>query len=336
MDEQLLQRIQSLYGIKIFSTRPVRDIYRLETDQGYLCCKGVDYKIEKFLYIYYATEHLLKNGFDLVPAYIHTLTGDPYFTYNNQIYFLTEWIRGREANLSNLVDLELAMITLAKMHKAALGFKPSKSIRLKSRQGKWVKRYRKRMEDLQAYKAMVELKLEKTTFDRYFLKHVDSRIKECEEAARLLEEANYEEQAKLSKKAGGFCHNDYVYHNVMINDAEPQAYIIDFDYCRHDIRVYDLARAIRRIVKDKEHGDDILDVVLTAYNSVYPLEKEEYRILAAFLQFPQRFWRIADRYYNGKRDWSARKFHKRLKSCIRRQRYQKKLVKEILNHVHKN
>lgn len=332
MDEQLKQKVETLYGVHILRTRKVRDITKLETDHGDLCLKGVDYKPEKLLYIYHAIEHLLKNGFCQLPAFIHTLTGDPYFTYNGEIFFITEWIPGRESNFKNLVDLELAVVSLARMHRATRGFHPPAGIKLKSRHGKWTDRFRDRTEELRHYKEMALQNPNPTDFDRYYLKHVDQEMEDCEKALHLLTEANYHEMAKKAKKDGGFCHNDYVYHNVMINDLEPNAYIIDFDYARHDVRVYDLARFMRRVIKKKDQQKDLLDVILSSYISEYPLEPREYTLLAAFIQFPQRFWRMADRYYNRKRDWSEKRYYRQLKRSIKRQRHQKKLVKEILHY----
>lgn len=332
MDEQLKQKVESLYGIKIIRTRKVRDITKLETEQGNLCLKGVDYKPEKLLYIYHAVEYLLKKNFHQLPAFIHTLTGDSYFTYNGEIFFVTEWIEGRESNFKDLVDLEMALTALARMHRASQGFHPPAGTKLKSRHGKWTDRFRNRADELRQFKELALQKAMPTNFDRYYLKHVDREIEDCEKALHLLEDAGYHEIAKQAKKEGGFCHNDYVYHNVMINDEEPNAYIIDFDYARHDLRVYDIARFMRRVIKKKEHQSDLLDIILTTYSSEYPLEPREYILLAAFIQFPQRFWRMADRYYNGKRNWSEKRFYRQLKRSVKRQRHQKKLVKEILHY----
>ncbi|AZR74900.1 hypothetical protein BBF96_10475 [Anoxybacter fermentans] len=328
----MLQKIEKIYGIHIFSIQPIRDIYRLKTDQGKLCLKEIDYKLKKFLFIYYAMEHLINRGFHQLPAFVHTLTGDPYFSYNDRIFFISEWIDGRESDFKNPADLDLALITLAKMHRASIGFRPPSHVKVKSRLGIWPKRFHKRISDLKKFKEIALQKVEPSTFDKYYLKHVDKIIQEGEKALQLLEKSAYNELVKQAKKDGSFCHNDFVYHNVLIDDSIPAAYIIDFDYCRFDLRIYDIARLIRRIIKDKEFKEDLLDIILYSYNSEYPLLKEEYPVLAAFLQFPQRFWRIADRYYHQKCDWSDEKFHSHLKRAVRRYRYQRSLVKEILRY----
>lgn len=331
MDE-LLKKVETLYGVQIYSAEPIRDIHKLTTDQGYLCLKSVDYRSNKLLFIYHAMEHLLENGFDLIPAFVHDTTGNPYFTYGGKHYFVSEWMNGRECDFKNLVDLELAMISLAKLHKASNGFKPPKKIKVKSRLSDWPARYQKRIDQLKEFKKAAEQKKNPTKFDTYYLKHADSKIHDAVLALQLLDCSDYQRLVKQAKQSGNFCHNDYVYHNILIDDSEPVACIVDFDYCRHDLRMYDLARLIRRVIKGKKYQKETLDVILTSYNSEFPLLPEEYPILAAFLQFPQRFWRMADRYYNNKREWSEKKFYSRLKRSVRQQRNKKSLVKEILRY----
>lgn len=335
MDDGLIKKIEKLYGLKIYSQQQNRDVYQLETNQGNLCFKEIEYSLKKFLFIYNAMEHLLKNGFNQLPAFIHTLTGDPYITYQDKYYFLSEWLDGRESDFDNLADLEMGLIALAKLHRASKGFKPPSNVKVKSRLGVWPKRFKKRLKALKEFRDIALNREEQTRFDRYYLKHADTIIEEGEKSLKILESSAYDKLNKQAKKDRTFCHNDFVYHNVLIDDSIPKAYIIDYDYCRYDIRVYDLARLIRRLIKEKKYKEDILDIVLTAYNSEYPLLKEEYPILAAFLQFPQRCWRMCDRYYNNKRDWGEKKFRSRLKRAVRRYRYKRSLVKEIISYEKK-
>ena len=332
LDSQMIECVESLYGFKILSYNKTRAVWKITTSQGDFCLKVLTYGPDKFAYVYHVMQHLIDNGFTRIPGVVHTLAGEPSFCWNEQIYFVSHWITGRESNLKNFVDLEMALLALGEMHRASLGLKLPKGVKQKSRVDSWPQRFKSRMADLEEFKKIALSKAKPSVVDRYFLKHVDENIEDCKLALQLLDCPEYYRIAKETKKAGLFCHNDYAYHNVMINDAEPAAYIIDFDYARNDLRVYDLARMVKRVVKEKRGQKDLLDIVLSTYNASYPLEKDEYRLLAAFMQFPQRFWRISDRYYNTKRKWSDKKFYTRLKHGYRRQRHQKLLVKEILRY----
>lgn len=332
LNAQMVEHVESLYGFKILSAEKTRAVWKIFTDQGDFCFKEVNYGPEKFAYVYHAMDHLVKNGFTRMPRVIHTLKGEHSFTYNERIYFVSEWVPGRESDLKNFVDLEMALVALAQMHKASRGLKLPKGLKIKTRCTNWPDRFRSRMADLEEFKQIALKKEKRSAVDQYFLKHVDENIEDCKRALKLLDCPEYYELAERSLAEGVFCHNDYAYHNVMIDDSEPAAYVIDFDYVRSDLRVYDLARMVKRVIKEKRGQKDLLDVVLSTYNSGYPLEKDEYRILAAFLQFPQRFWRISDRYYNRKRKWSDKKYYTRLKHGYRRQKHQKLLVKEILEY----
>jgi len=42
-------------------------------------------------------------------------------------------------------------------------------------------------------------------------------------------------------------------------------------------------------------------VIIDAYTSIEPISKEEFEILEIMLQFPQKFWRVVNRYYNSRR-----------------------------------
>lgn len=341
MVEELLQKIENLYGVKIFSTKQIRGVHCLHTDQGDLCLKKIEYNLKKFLFIYHAMEHLLEHNFKQLPAFIHTLTGEPYFNFQEENYFLSEWLSGRECNFKNPVDLEIALVTLARMHRFSKGFQPPGQIKQRSRLEIWPDRLKKRTANLKKFKELAINKTNPTKIDRYFLKHINSKLADCKKAIKLIDTPIYRNLVKKIKDEGSFCHNDFVYHNVLINDQEsykkpPKAYILDFDYCRYDLRVYDLARVIRRIIKEKKYQNDFLDIILSAYNSEYPLETEEYQILAGFLQFPQRFWRIADRYYNQKQAWSEKKYYTQMKNSVRRFQHRKRLIKEILSYEKKD
>lgn len=341
MVQELLEKIEDLYGVKIFATKQIRGVYCLHTNEGDLCLKKIEYNLKKFLFIYHAMAHLLEQNFTQLPAFIYTQTGEPYFSFQEEHYFLSEWLSGRECDFKNLVDIEIALVTLARMHRFSKGFQPPDKIKARSRLEVWPERLKRRTANLHRFKEMAINKIQPTKVDKYFLKHIDSKLVDCQKAIKLIDTPIYRSLVNKIKDEGSFCHNDFVYHNVLINDQEahrknPEAYILDFDYCRYDLRVYDLARVIRRIIKEKKFQSDFLDVILSAYNSEYPLERDEYQILAGFLQFPQRFWRIADRYYNQKQAWSEKKFYLQIKNSVRRFRYRKRLIKEILSYEKKD
>ena len=73
-----------------------------------------------------------------------------------------------------------------------------------------------------------------------------------------------------------------------------------------------MTKVLKRCNWDFEFGKAILE----AYNSEVPLKEEEYKVIYAYLQFPQRYWRLANRYYYNEVNWGQNTFTKKLESII--------------------
>ena len=59
--------------------------------------------------------------------------------------------------------------------------------------------------------------------------------------------------------------------------------------------------------------------IINSYNSVSEIKPEEYKVLYAYLQFPQRYWRLANRYYYNEVNWGQNTFANKLSSIIQEQ-----------------
>jgi spore coat protein I len=58
------------------------------------------------------------------------------------------------------------------------------------------------------------------------------------------------------------------------------------------------------------------EIITHAYSSVEMLSKEDLEVMRIILQFPQKFWRVINRYYNSRRSWSEKSFVIRLQEVI--------------------
>ena len=61
---------------------------------------------------------------------------------------------------------------------------------------------------------------------------------------------------------------------------------------------------------------DFAMAIIDSYNSVSALKPEEYKVLYVFLLFPQRYWRLANRYYYNEVNWGQNTFAGKLESII--------------------
>ena len=121
--------------------------------------------------------------------------------------------------------------------------------------------------------------------------------------------------------------SDYAHRNIIMGDDK--VHIINFDYCCYELRVYDVANLIRRKMRKCNWDIKKAISILDKYCSVEPLSKDDFVVLKIILQFPQKFWRVANRYYNSRRSWSERSFMARLREVTGEMDYHKKFIRNF-------
>lgn len=303
--------IERQFNIKIENIKPNRGVYYVKTDQGMRCLKKINYGIQKLLFVYGAKEHLRGNGFSTVDKYYLNIEGLPYALVNEDIYTLSEWIEGRECDFQNRDDLVSAAINLAKLHSSSRGYEPPENSKLKTDLGRWPHLMDKRIKSFEKMRDMARKKSCKTPFDLNYIKTVQFYKDLGKRAVHVLENSKYMDLCRITEEEESFCHHDYTYHNIII-DEENKVNVIDFDYCKREIRVYDISNFMIKVLKRVGWDVDYAKVIIDSYNTISPLSEDEYKVLFAFLLFPQRFWRLSNRYYYNEVNWAQATFNKKI------------------------
>jgi CotS family spore coat protein len=304
--------IERQFGIRIENMIPNRGVYLLNTNEGKRCLKKINYGIQKLLFIYGAKEHLTENGFTNIDRYYLNTEGEPYALVNEDIYTLSQWIDGRECNFHEDEDLIIASRNLAQLHLASKGYEPPENSKLKTDLGRWPHLMEKRVKSFDKMRNMVRKKKNrKTDFDYNYIKNVEFYKKLGLKAMNVLNDSEYMNLCKIAEDEKSFCHHDYTYHNIIIEDNN-KVNVVDFDYSKREVRVYDIANYIIKVLKRRDWDIKYAELILDSYNDISPLNKEEYRVLFAFLLFPQRFWRLCNRYYYNESSWIQNTFMKKL------------------------
>ncbi|WP_368489513.1 CotS family spore coat protein [Clostridium sp. BJN0013] len=310
--------IERQFNVKIENIKPSRGVYLLKTNKGMKCLKKINYGTQKLLFVYGAKEHLTKNGFPYVDKYSVNIDGNPYAIINEDIYTLSEWIKGRECDFKNREDVINAAKCLANMHIASKGYEPPENSKLKTDLGRWHHLMEKRVKALDKMKDMGRKKNNKGNFDLNYMKVVKFYKDFGKKAIEVLQDSKYDELCSITEGEKGFCHHDFTYHNIVV-DGNDTFNVIDFDYCKREIRSYDISSFMIKVLKRSNWNVENAQLIIDSYNEVSPIKEEEYKVIYAFLLFPQRFWRLANRYYYNEVNWPTNTFNKKLEELIAEQ-----------------
>lgn len=310
--------IERQFGIKIEQIKANKGVYYLKTDKGERCLKKINYGPQKLLFVYGAKEHLRKNGFNNLDKYYLNINGEPYALVNEDLYTLSEWLDGRECDFHNIEEVKIAANTLAKLHEASKGYDPPENSKLKSDLGRWPHLMEKRIKSLDKMRDMIRKKSIKNDFDMLYLRSMEFYKEIGKKALATLKESDYYELCMRAENEKSFCHHDFTYHNIILSD-NMDVHVIDFDYSKREVRTFDISNFMIKVLKRVEWNLDFADAIMESYNSVSELRTEEYKVLYAYLQFPQRYWRLANRYYYNEVNWGQNTFTGKLGSIIEEQ-----------------
>lgn len=299
LPEWLNENILWEYDLPAEKAIEVRGGFKIETAEGRRLVKLARTTPEAITLAYAALQYLRDRGFHQVAPIALTKYGDPYIKIENQaenqLYYLTDWISGKECQLEMLPQLKEAVATLARMQAAVEGFSPPPTPS-RERWHQWPGRYRQRLGELERCREMVEQGSVATEFDTLFLTEVGSFIEQGYFSLEWLDEAGYPQLVEEARRTGGICHSEFLGRNL-IRNRRGEIYVVNFDNCQLDLRVFDLGRLLSRVLPRYSWDLELTVGLLDLYQERKPLSAGELMVLISYLNFPQRFWRLARRHY---------------------------------------
>lgn len=304
-------------GLEVTDITPLRKVFVLQTNEGKKILKKIDYGKDRIEFINECVKKIYKKLPNVI-SFKEFGDGKIYKVWNEDYYIIMNLIEGREVAFTNVIEVKMSAELIAKMHIAArdslddICKSLNKNIN-ELKEESLVVRFDNCLNDLKYIKGLVSSYKYKNEFDNLFLSSVDEHIIEVEKALELLSFSGYstfrEELNNLT-----VCHNDLAEHNFIIKNEEIN--LIDFDYCTIDLRVVDIADFVLKSVKNVAFDIEKAQEAISSYDAIYPLSKEEFKMLYIILLYPRDFYSIVRGYYHKQKDWEEEVFVNRLKGKL--------------------
>ncbi|AZR73769.1 hypothetical protein BBF96_10455 [Anoxybacter fermentans] len=328
MERREVFKALETWGIRPEKVRRVRGVFKVWTDREIYCLKPVKDSKKRLLFFDSVIRYVKSRGFQVLASYIHTPEGEPFGNYDGQNLILTPWIEGKEIRYRSIKEMIGAAKVLAEFHKAAEGYKPEPGIKVKDKLGKWPEKLARRVGDIEFYIELAEK--EGSDFDWYFLKNADRILKDTKEAFIALRDSVYYKKVEESRNLTQICHGDPARRNFLI-DKKGQIHLIDYDSMKLDLPITDLWRLLRRTLNRDQWDIDVIRRILDGYTEVRPLDQEDYQLLAIFLTFPEKVWRILRKYYEkrGRDGWSYKRLFRKLRKFLAQQENRARFLSEF-------
>lgn len=312
-----------LYDFKVLRTYKGRGSLICETDQGMMVLReytGTSEKIELQNQILnqlgtengVRVDHFIKNKDGKI------ITADG----RNQTFIVKKWFEGIECNISSAQDIEEAVSVLSQIH-SLMASKELIDLNQK-KPPSIVHEFERKTRELKKIRSFVRGRAQKNEFDHLFLEYFDMFFHDATEVMNQVYQWDEEKFLSVIIKSRQICHGNFTHHNI-IKDHDGWI-VINFEKYLFDTRVRDLCQFMRKIMEKNEWDIAFMEKMLYSYQKRSPLSKEEFAYLFFRLAYPEKFWKIANYYYNSNKAWISEKNISKLKILIAQNSAKRELV----------
>lgn len=321
--EQVLEQ----YELEVKSVTKGRESYICDTDQGQKLLKEYRGSKERAEFLSRMLEHLYNQNL-FVERICCTKEGIPIAVGEDETkYILKDAIFGEECDTKNRDEMVAAVRQLAQMHNAAESYQGDIPDFVMANRKELLFLYEKHNRELNKVKNYIRAKKKKNEFEMLFLGEYQRFAGKAEEVTGQL--------AELEMESGltGFCHGDFNQHNVVFQKKEIA--LVHFESFSYGMRVSDLANFMRKMMEKNNWNTGLGMDFVSAYDRVRRLSAQELRYLYLYLAYPEKYWKIANHYYNAHKAWISGRNIEKLERLITQEEERSRFLEMLFHFTEK-
>lgn len=316
------------YELEILNVRKGRGHFIVNCKSGDFVLKEYNGSEEKAALQRRLTEHITKNTEVSVQQLIENKEG----TFlskdrDGNSFTLQTYQEGRECDLKDVGECQMAIHTMARMHKGMYIeveklSQPVTPYSLK-------REFEKRNTELRRIRRYLREKRNKNDFERFLYGNFNAFF---EKALEVEEEWNtYEKYAHPEEGEAAFCHGDYQHHNVWVGTEGIM--VLQFEKYLADLPCRDLYLFMRKLLEKNNWDKEVGLEVLREYEKVRPLPMIERISMIYRFSYPEKFWKIANYYFNSKKSFMPEKNMEKLDKLLIQEREKGIFIGDILKNL---
>lgn len=239
-------------------------------------------ELEKLAYIYEISQNALEEALSLEPVNGEEQTEKPYNKNSENHGTIKDMDKGKEADS----DIEDTFI-----------------------------RHNKEIKKIKNFVTKVK---RKNSFETLFLQVFSDYYQQGIQCVEMLSEVLDTGQAASAEQAFqnhyGICHGSYNHHNVILSEEEE--FIVHFEKFSKGNQLNDLYQFARKAMEKNHFDFELLKNIFEVYSEKIELSKEDYQYIYILFSYPEKFWKIANSYYNTNKAFLSPKYLEKLQTVI--------------------
>ncbi len=327
-EKPLIMEVEKNYNWNILKFEKYKKGWLLKTSEGLIYLKSMNSSEDELLFSYSIYNHFKCSDFHHLLDLYKTKEEKPYLRLSDKLYQAYKWEKFDKVKYKNAEELKEVVKVMTAFHQASIGFKTIPGSKVKTEWGRWIWVFQSYCNFANQYKKLLIDKRNKEKIEKTFLENFDDHYAIGLQSIQWLKETPYLDIVKKSMEKNELC-----IHNVSPKNflkVKGNRYVIQsLEHAKHDIRVIDVADLILQNIEDIEK----IKQILTTYHERIPLTRDELKIIKAYIQFPQAYFKSIEKFYRSKTNISHNNWHKKMKKVIRFEKAKKSFIDLSLQEV---
>ena len=327
--EDKISDLLAQYDLMVYRAGRVKGAWVLETDRGLKSLGNCSYSEGKVAFEQKVKQFAADHGFPALDLYVQNkeqgfLVQGPY----NEHFVMRNWFYGEECDVKNRDHVLQTTKTLARLHNSLKGLSLSGQEQAFCLQQKVPDVLERRNKELRRVRTYIRSKKQKTIFEQTFLTQFDAQTAKAEEAVGLLDNMVYEEYYNGRVGEGCMLHGNFTHHSVLML-PEGGIAVTGFEKAVTGIQIQDFYQLFRKMMEKSDWDISLGDGMLEAYQSIRMIPAEEWQLLHLLLIYPEKFWKVANRYYNNRKSWIPEQNMQKLLQTMEQAEKKEECIKKL-------
>lgn len=237
-------------------------------------------------------------------------------------YTLHRWYRGRECDIKNRMEIMMTVSHLARFHQICQGFSGRAEDVVPGEDP--LEEYLRHNRELKKIYQFISKRKKKNDFELLYMSCFREFFSQCQEICDQMKD----KQLQLSLGQQRVCHGDFNYHNVIFVMGRPV--FLQFSKAGYGLQIFDFCNFMRKIM-EKYCWDESLGVaMLEEYHRINPFDEYTFWQMYYRMAYPEKFWKLANRYYVSNKAWVSPQNYEKLETELRQNPYRQQYLKRML------
>ena len=319
-----MSEVYEAYDMEILGAVRGRGSMILKTDRGIRQISPFNGSEERLEQEREFKENLYETGFHHIDRCVPNREGELITCdhYGNP-YVMREYFEGRECNPGSICDLNQAAANLAIFH--------IRGRELYAKEGRTYAyrepgNFRRKTQEMKKIRSFISKRPTKNDFELLYIEAYDAFYRQAIDCQAMMDACD------RTNIAGhiGYCHGAYNYHSVLFCGGYLAT--VNFDRFHVGYQLIDLYQFIRKVMEKNNYNFDMAVKIIEEYDRILPLTREDYRYIYILYSYPEKFWKVSNRYMNSRKCWISPANLEKLSKLITDEQEKQKFLSDFCNH----